>query len=138
VGTERRVNKHSLAKAYEQIPRGVQPCLVIICPSTSFPIDEDDMLNALLGHLAVRLYLKQDKPIKTPETFRRADGFFHPRRNRKISAVGLYRGRSGEKRLEIYHNPYTINPIPARLFMNVKEGIRQLVRASNIEMEWLG
>jgi len=127
--------KHSLSKAYEQLPSGEKPCLVIICPSTAFPIDEDDMLAALLGHLAVRYYLHNTEPIKEPETIRRPDGFFQPHRNRKVSAVGLCKGRNVENPLEIYHNPCGRNPIPDSMFM--KEGIRQLVKASNTEMKWI-
>lgn len=128
--------KHSLSKAYEQLPSGEKPCLVIICPSTAFPIDEDDMLDAVLGHLAIRYYYRQNgRPIKEPETIRQPDGFFQPRRNRRASAVGLYKGRNIEKPLEIYHNPFTTNPIPESIFM--KEGIRQLVKASDTEMRWI-
>lgn len=127
--------KHSLSKAYEQLPSGEKPCLVIICPSTAFPIDEDDMLAALLGHLAVRYYWRNKGPIKEPETFRKPDGFFQPHRNRKVSAVGLYKSRNVETPLEIYHNPCGRNPIPDSMFM--KKGIRQLVKASDTEMKWI-
>jgi len=129
--------KHSLRKAYEQLPRGEQPCLVIICPSTAFPIDEDDMLNALLGNLAVRYYFSNTKLAKKPEAFRKPDGFFQLRRNRRVSAVGLYKGRNVEKPLEIYHNPASTNPITQSVFMNMKEGVRQLVKANNQEMKWI-
>ena len=128
--------KHSLSKAYEQLPSGEKQCLVIICPSIAFPIDEVDMLNALRGRLAVRYYYQQNgRLIKEPETTRQPDGFFQPRRNRKVSAVGLYKGLNVENLLEIYHNPYTTNPIPESIFM--KEGIRQLVKASDTEMRWI-
>ncbi len=127
--------KHSLSKAYEQLPSGEKPCLVIICPSTAFPIDEDGMLDALLGHLAIRYYLQNGGPIKEPETIRKPDGFFQPHRNRKVSAVGLYKGRNVENPLEIYHNPCGRNPIPDSMLM--KEGIRQLVKASDTEMKWI-
>lgn len=134
VGTDAYV-KHSLSKAYKQLPSGEKPCLVIICPSTAFPIDEEDMLNALLGHLAVSYYWQNGELAKEPETIRKPDGFFQPLRNRKVSAVGLYKGRNVENPLEIYHNPCTTNPIPESIFM--KEGIRQLVKASNTEMRWI-
>jgi len=127
--------KHSLSKAYEQLPSGGKPCLVIICPSTAFPIDEDDMLNALLGDLAVTYYWQDGRPIKELKTIRKPNGFFQPRRNRKVSAVGLYKGRNIENPLEIYHNPCGRNPIPDSMFM--KEGIRQLVKASDTEMKWI-
>ena len=134
VGNEAYI-KHSLSKAYKQLPVGEEPCLVIICPSTAFPIDEDDMLNALLGRLAVRYYWQNGEPIKEPETIRKPDGFFRPHRNRKVGAVGLYKGRNIENPLEIYHNPCTTNPIPDSVFM--KKGIRQLVRATDTEMRWI-
>lgn len=128
--------KHSIRKAYEQLPSGEKMCLVMICPSTGFPIDEHEMLDALLGHLAVTYYYRQNGgPTKEPETIRKPDGFFHPRRNRKVSAVGLYKGPNVENPLEIYHNSYTINPIPESIFL--EKGIRQLVRASDIEMRWI-
>ncbi len=129
--------KHSLRKAYEQLPSGGQPCLVVICPSTAFPIDEDDMLIALLGHLAVRFYRRNGEPITKPATIRMPDGFFQPRRYRKISAVGLYKGRNIDKPLEIYHNPFGANPIPDSSFINIKAGVRQLAKVSNTEMTWL-
>ena len=127
--------KHSLSKAYKQLPSGENPCLVIICPSTAFPIDEEDMLNALLGHLAVTYYWQNGKPIKEPKIHRKPNGFFRPGRNRKVSAVGLYKGRNIKNPLEIYHNPCITNPIPESIFM--KEGIRQLVKASDTEMRWI-
>lgn len=127
--------KHSLSKAYEQLPSGGKPCLVIICASTAFPIDKDDMIDALFGHLAVRYYWQNGRPIKEPETIRKPDGFFQPRHNRKVSVVGLYKGRNAENLLEIYHNPCGRNPIPDSMFM--KEGIRQLVKASDTEMKWI-
>ena len=128
--------KHSLSKAYEQLPRGEKPCLVIICPSSAFPIDEVEMLEALLGHLAIRYYYRQNRrSIKEPETIRKPDGFFQPRRNRKVSAVGLYKGRNIEKPLELYHNPCATNPIPESIF--IKKGIRQLIKASDTEMKWI-
>jgi len=127
--------KHSLSKAYKQLPSGEKRCLVIICPSTAFPIDEDDMLNALLGHLAVRYYWQNGEPTKEPETIRKPDGFYRPNRNRRVSAVGLYKGRNVKNPLEIYHNPCTTNPIPQSIFM--EEGIRQLVKVSDTEMKWI-
>lgn len=129
--------KHSLSKAYTQLPTTGQPCLIIICPSTQFPLDEEDMLNALLGNLAMRYYFSNAKLAKKPETFRKPDGFFQPRRNRKVSAVGLYKGRNTEKPLEIYHNPVGLNPIPESTFMKIKEGVRQLVKATDTEMKWI-
>ena len=127
--------KHSLSKAYKQLPSGEKQCLVIICPSTAFPIDEEDMLIALLGHLAIRYYWQNGRPIKEPETIRKPDGFFQPHRNRKVSAVGLYKGRNVENPLEIHHNPCTTNPIRDSVFM--RKGIRQLVKASDTEMKWI-
>ena len=96
---------------------------------------KEHMLNALLGHLAVRYYWQTGEPIKEPETIRKPDGFFPPHRNRKVSAVGLYKGRNIENPLEIYHNPCTTNPIPDLVFM--RKGIRQLIKATNTEMKWI-
>ncbi|MFC1955181.1 hypothetical protein ACFLWZ_01365 [Chloroflexota bacterium] len=127
--------KHSLHKAYEQLPSGERLCLVVICPSTAFPIDEDDMSIALFGSLAVTVYQKKGEPVKAPKVHRMPDGFFQPRRNRKVSAVGLYKGQNEEKYLEIYHNPFTTNPITHSAFIE-KKGVRQLVMASNTEMKW--
>lgn len=128
--------KHSLNKAHGQLPTGGEPCLLVICPSAGFPIDEDDMLNALLGRLAVRYYYRHDgKPTKEPDTIRKPDGFFHPHRNQKVSAVGLHKPRNTENRLDMYHNPCTTNPIPKSVF--VKKGIRQLIRVSDTEMKWI-
>lgn len=133
--------KHSLAKAYEQLPRGKQPCLVILCPSTAFPIDEDDMLNALLGSLTVRVYQSTGKKTKVPEPekFRKPDGFYLPRRHRQLSATGLYlEGYSKndvEQGLEIYHNPFALNSLSHSLFKG--KGVKQLVKKNDQEMEWV-
>lgn len=133
--------KHSLTKAYEQLPKGKQPGLVILCPSTAFVIDEDDMLNALLGSLAVRFYQSTGKKTKVPEpeTFRKPDGFYHPRRHRQLSATGLYQEgffkNDIEQGLEIYHNPCALNSLSESLFKG--KGVRQLVKKNDQEMEWI-
>ena len=134
---------HSLYKAYRQLPTGRQPCLVILCSSTAFPIDEHSMLNALLGALSLRYYQSNDRTAKVPEpeTVRQPNGFFQPRRNRKLSAVGVYGEKltetGMETNLEIYHNPVGSNPIPDSTFMNMKDGVRQLVKANDTEMKWI-
>ena len=133
--------KHSLRKAYDQLPKEKQPCLAILCSSTAFPIDEDDMLNALLGTLALRVYYSIDRTAKVPEPkwFRKLDGFYHPRRNRHLSATGLFKekplGRGIEEKLEIYHNPFTANLLDDFIFKG--KGVRQLVRKSETEMGWI-
>ena len=132
---------HSLYKAYAQLPVEKQPCLVILCSSTAFPIDEHIMLNALLGTLALRVYQSIDRIAKVPEPepFRKPDGFFQSRRNRKLSAVGLYKEKLAETGievdLEIYHNPFTVNLFKDFLFKG--KGIRQLVKKNDQEMEWI-
>ena len=135
--------KHSLEKAYEQLPRKKQPCLVVVCPSTAFPIDEDDMLNALIGKLAVRVYHSTDKNTKVPEpeTFRQLGGFFCHRhhQHRQLSATGLYlEGYSKndiKQGFEIYHNPFASNPLSQSIFEGKAD--RQLVKKNDQEMEWI-
>ena len=135
--------KHSLAKAYEQLPRKKQPCLVILCPSTAFPMDEDDMVDALLGSVAYHVYLSTDKKAKVPEPepFRKLDGFYCHRhhQHRQLSATGLYLegySKNGiEQGLEIYHNPFASNPLSQSLFQG--KGIRQLVKKNDQEMGWI-
>ena len=132
---------HSLHKAYAQLPVEKQPCLVILCSSTAFPINEHIMLNALLGTLAYRVYRSTDRTAKVPkpESLRKPDGFFQSRRNRKLSAVGLYKEKLAETGmevdLEIYHNPFTVNLLEDLLFKG--KGIRQLVKKNDQEMEWI-
>ncbi|MBA7605772.1 hypothetical protein ES703_12907 [subsurface metagenome] len=132
---------HSLYKAYKQLPVGKHPCFVILCSSTGFPIESHAMLNALIGTLAYRVYLRTSSAEKVPESepFRHPNGFFQATRNRKLSAVGLYKEKltetSMETNLEIYHNPFATNPIPNLIF--VKKGIRQLVKVSDSEMMWV-
>jgi len=133
--------KHSLRRAYEQLPEGKQPCLVVLCSSTAFPVDEDDVLNALLGTLALRFYQFTDRTAKVPEPawFRKLDGFYHPRRNRKLSATALYSEKFAEsgigKNIEIYHNPFALNSLNYSLFKD--KGVRQLVKKNDKEMEWI-
>jgi hypothetical protein len=133
--------KHSLTRAYEQLPRKKQPCLVMLCPSTAVPINEHAMLNALLGSLSYRIYQSTDKKAKVPEpeAFRKLDGFYHPQRYRQLSATGLnlegYTINGIEQGLEIYHNPFTLNPLSQSLFKG--KGVRQLVRKNDQKMEWI-
>ena len=133
---------HSLYKAYAQLPVEKQPCLVILCSSTAFLINKHIMLNALLGTLALRVYQSIDRTTKVPEpeSFRKSDGFFQSRRNRKLSAVGLYKEKLAETGMEvdmdIYHNPFSNKPLNMVLFKD--KGVRQLVRKNETEMEWVG
>lgn len=135
--------KHSLAKAYEQRPRKKQPFLVILCPSTAFPTDEDDMLNALLGSLAYHVYLATGEQTKVPEPepFRKLDGFYRHRhyKHRQLSATGLYlEGYSKndiKQGFEIYHNPFASNPLSQSFFKG--KGVRQFVKKNDQEMEWI-
>jgi len=135
--------QHSLAKAYEQLPRGKQPGLVILCPSTAFPMDEHDMLDALLGSLAYHVYQSTGKKAKVPEpeAFRKLDGFYRHRhhQHRQLSATGLYlegySENSVEQGLEIYHNPFASNPLSQSLFQG--KGVRQLVKKNDQEMGWI-
>lgn len=135
--------KHSLAKAYEQLPREKQSCLVILCPSTAFPINEHAMLNALLGSLAYHVYLSTGEKAKVPEpeAFRKLDGFYCHRhhQHRQLSATGLnlegYLINGIKQGLEIYHNPFASNPLSQSLFEG--KGIRQLVKKNDQEMGWI-
>ena len=134
--------QHSLYKAYTQLPTGMQPCLVILCPSTAFPIDEHNMLNALLGTLGVRFYLRDGVPVTELQDFRASDGFFQPRRNRKLSAVAVYKEKLIETKietnLEIYHNPFASNRLGETSFESKRYGVRQLVKVNDQNMEWIG
>jgi hypothetical protein len=135
--------KHSLEKAYEQLPRKKQPCLVILCPTTAFPTDEDDMVDALLGSQAYHVYLATGEKTKVPEPepFRKLDGFYCHRhhQHRQLSATGLYLegySRNGIKQgFEIYHNPFASNPLSQSLFQG--KGVRQLVKKNDQEMGWI-
>lgn len=126
---------HSLHKAYEQRPEGKQPFLVILCSSTTFPIDEHDMLNVLLGPVS---YWVSDRPGTKPEPFRKLDGFPRPQRNRQLSAIGLYGEKFTKKgiesSLEIYHNPWARNPLDYSIFEG--HGVRQLVKIDDEHMGW--
>lgn len=132
---------HSLRKAYAQLPKGSEPCVVILCSLTEFPLNENNMLNALLGTLALRIYHSIDRTAKVPEpeSFRKLDGFYHPQRNRHLSATGLFQekflGKGIEEKLEIYHNPFTVNLLNDSLFK--RKGIRQLVKKNEQQMEWI-
>jgi hypothetical protein len=132
--------RHSLKKAEEKLPKE-KPCLVLLCSSTGFPIDQDDMLNALLGTLAVRYELITDElasNTREPEAFREPDGFYQPRRNRKLSATGVYEENFTEEgvegKLEIYHNPWAANLLDYSIFG--EKGVHQLIKVSEGHMQW--
>jgi len=131
---------HSLQRAYEKLRKGQQPCLVLLCSSTEFPIDEDAMLNALLGTLAVRYQLITGAAVSgsEPETIRQPNGFYQPRRKRKLSATGFYQENFTEEgiesELEIYHNPWAANPLDYSIFEG--KDVRQLIKVEEGRMEW--
>ncbi len=133
--------KHSLSKAYEKLDNADKCSVVVLCPSPNYVIDEHDMLNGLLGTLQYTVSWLSDGSVVDEGPSRKPDGFFQPNRNHKLSAVGVYREIFAKKeiegKLEIYHNPFRANSIPDSTFMNMKEGVRQLVKASNGEMKWL-
>jgi len=139
LGTDEYV-KHSLKKAYRQHPTVNQPYLVMLCHSTQFPIDEDDMMNALFGTLAYSYpRFAGTPPVGAREgPIRLPDGFFRPRRNRCLSAAAVYGEKFTEKAVqgdfEIYHNPWALNPLESIVF----EGkcVRQFVRIDDKEMGW--
>lgn len=129
---------HSLGKAYRQLPKGKQPCLVMLCSSTEFPIDQDDMLNALLGTLAASVPRFGDGTVGEVVPFRKPDGFYHPQRNSHASATAVYREKFTEEgiqsNLSIYHNPFALNPIDSSIFEG--KGVRQLVKIDEGQMGW--
>jgi hypothetical protein len=135
--------KHSLEKAYEQLPRKKQPCLVILCPTTAFPIEEDDMIDALLGSLSYHIYLSTGKKgkLREPEPFRKLDGFYRHRyhRHRQLSATGLYlegyKINDIKQGFEIYHNPFASNPLSQSIFKG--KDVRQLVKKNDQVMDWI-
>ena len=94
-----------------------------------------------MGTFALRVFQTVDSTVTAPEPqeFRKLDGFYHPQRNRYLSATGLYREKylesSIEKELEIYHNPCTLNLLANSIFSG--KGIRQLVKKNDREMEWI-
>jgi hypothetical protein len=131
---------HSLQKAYEKLREEQQPCLVLLCSSTEFSIDEDAVLNALLGTLAVRYQLITGVAVSAsePETIRQPNGFYQSRRNRKLSATGIYQENFTEEgiesELEIYHNPWAASPLDYSIFEG--KGVRQLIKVEEGRMEW--
>jgi len=130
--------RHSLKKAERQLSKGEQPCLVLLCSSTEFSIEERDMLNALLGTLAVRFYRLSDGSASERKPFRQTDGFYQPRRNKNSSATGFYQENFTEKgiesKLEIYHNPWAASPLDHSIFEG--KGVRQLIKIDEGCMEW--
>jgi hypothetical protein len=128
--------RKSLRKAYEQRPEEKQPFLVILCSSTQFPIEEDDILNALLGTFCYPFY--NNRTATEPEPFRKPDGFYQPPHKHQLSATGLYQekltGAGVEGSLEIYHNPFAANPLNYYLFEG--KGVRQLVKIDDKQMGW--
>lgn len=131
--------RHSLKKAKSQLPKE-KPCLVLLCSSTGFPIDEDDTLNALFGALGVRYPLISDKstPAIEPKPFRQPDGFYQPRGNSRLSVTGVYQESFTEKgiqgKLQIYHNPWAANPLDYSIFEG--KDVRQLIKVEEGCMEW--
>lgn len=129
--------KHSLSKAYSQIPKNETNCLVILYSETEFPLDDRAMLNALFGTLAYRIYSSAEKHKNT--AFRKPDGYFQPDRNTHFSAIGLFDSRIIDceiiSTLEIYHNPFAKNHLESNLFSD--KGVRQLVKKDSTDMKWI-
>jgi hypothetical protein len=132
---------HSLQKAYEKLREEQQPCLVLLCSSTGFSIDEDAMLNALLGTFAVHYQFITGVAVSTsePETIRQPNGFYQSRKNRKLSASGVYQENITEEGiksgLEIYHNPWAASPLDYSIFRG--KGVRQLIKVGEGHTEWM-
>jgi len=131
--------RHSLSRAYTQLPEGSQPSLVILCSETEFPIGEHSMLNAVLGTLAYRISRHSTGTPSKAEPIRKPNGFFRPDRNRRLSATGLfthkYTEESIEQTIEIYHNPFAMNPMDYSIFR--EKAVRQLIKKNDREMEWI-
>jgi len=98
------------------------------------------MLNALLGTLAVRYQLITGAAVSgsEPETIRQPNGFYQPRRKRKLSATGFYQENFTEEgiesQLEIYHNPWATNSLDYSIFEG--KDVRQLIKVEEGRMEW--
>ncbi len=131
--------QHSLKSAYTQRPEGNQPFLVILRSSTEFPIEEDEILNVLLGTVSYRIQRFYNGSTGEPEPFRKFNGFTKPQYNRQLSAIGLYRGKftqkGTERNLEIYHNPFAANRLNDSIFKG--KDVRQLVKVNDTGMGWI-
>ncbi|MBA7637456.1 hypothetical protein ES703_45101 [subsurface metagenome] len=127
---------HSLNKAYRKL-RKDQPNFVVLCPYPNYLVEEEDKLNALLGTLVYTFTLQSDSSTRGGGSARLSDGFFQPRRNRKLSAVGFYTQTFGNSvvhaNLEVYHNHFSRRPIDYSTFKS--KGVRQLVKKNNKERE---
>lgn len=136
-GEEDRIY-NTLDRAYEQRPEGKQPYLVIVCAGDLFHIDQDDMITALLSNPCVQIPRFNNGTIGEPETYYKLDGFLRPERNRRLSATGLYASKYGDERiestLEIYHNPFALNPIDQNIFKG--KVARQWVKTGETQMGW--
>jgi hypothetical protein len=116
-----------LGRAYQQRPRSNSPYLVVLVDSLSPPVIHYNMTEALFG----RLYTSWISGTpNSSQNSRDTDGFFAPQNNRSLGAVGITRlpanYSTANAVLAIYHNPWTVCPIPANLLN--KGQIVQLVR----------
>lgn len=111
---------------------------VIIIGTTIFPINAETIEDTLLGDSVVRINT-EDFSISE---FRKRNGIFSLRKNRRVSAAIYYRRTFRDEKFVdekiVYHHPLPYKAIPFEFF--VEEGVKQLVpveKETEILMEWI-
>jgi len=120
------------------------PYIIAVWPRTEFPLLKETALKALYGDLQIHISKKPGEGIVGES--RAWNGTFNTvfrgaLLNRHVSAVALYREQfsrlSYSRNLYIYHNPYTTNPIPENIFLDLPQFVFDKNEDGSGNMQWL-
>lgn len=108
-----------LKAAVRQLPKTGEPCLVVINDQLDSGLFAEELEVILYGTRNIQQrhlgYTKNQK-----RQGRSRNGFFSPKRNSRVSCVGMYYTNSKmdiiEEELEVYHNPWANSLIDIAMF----------------------
>lgn len=118
----------SKVKKYKALKKGGKPLVIAICSNGNPMVDEYTLESAIIG------YPKLSFALNTPGSERWSrdmsglltpDPSFKNPENTRLSAVIFCNRRLAEKRVEytmnLYHNPWSINPLPGNIFTKIPQ-----------------
>jgi hypothetical protein len=107
-----------LKAAQKQLPKRGEPCMVVIDDQLQFGLTTEELEAVLYGNGKVAG--PQRARARNREGEWRRNGFFSPKRNNRISGIGMYYTNTKmhiiEEELEVYHNPWADSSIDTAMF----------------------